>query len=345
MGDYLYAGTAQFIPGRGTGPGALFRRAFSEESWQKLKLPADVEVRGVSVHPDQANVLYAGTQYGIHMSEDCGDTWRHLPVGGGDATVWSIVFHPADPTIMYAGTGPAGVCRSHNGGRSWKQLPTLTPAGAVEMGFPNRVTRIAINPADADEIYAGIEVAGVIRSTDAGESWQDCSGDLLRLAEQDHLKSAIGSDSQAEGMVDCHAMAVSKGRVFLANRMGLFQSTDKGETWTDLEIGRFSPLTYARDVRVAPHDASTLLGAFSGAAFSDAGSVCISQDLGQSWRRFDQGVEVKGTAMIIAASSDAPSRVSFATRGGQVFTTSDAGESWSEHSLPDDSQDVYTLAC
>ena len=213
------------------------------------------------------------------------------------------------------------------------------------MGFPNRVTRIAINPADADEIYAGIEVAGVIRSTDAGESWQDCSRDLLRLAEQDHLKSAIGSDSQAEGMVDCHAMAVSKGRVFLANRMGLFQSTDKGETWTDLEIGRFSPLTYARDVRVAPHDASTLLGAFSGAAFSDAGSVSISQDLGQSWRRFDQGVEVKGTAMIIAASSDAPSRVSFATRGGQVFTTSDAGESWSEHSLPDDSQDVYTLAC
>ena len=186
---------------------------------------------------------------------------------------------------------------------------------------------------------------GLSGARDGGESWQDCSGDLLRLAEQDHLKSAIGSDSQSEGMVDCHAIAVSKGRVFLANRMGLFESTDKGETWTDLEIGRFSPLTYARDVRVAPHDPSTLLGAFSGAAFSDAGSVCISQDLGRSWRRFDQGVEVKGTAMIVAASPDAPNRVSFATRGGQVFTTSDAGASWREHPLPDGSQDVYTLAC
>ncbi len=155
----------------------------------------------------------------------------------------------------------------------------------------------------------------------------------------------MAKKESAEKAVRCHAMAVSKGRVFLANRMGLFESTDRGETWTDLQIGRFSPLTYARDVRVAPYDTSTLLGAFSGAAFSNAGSVCISQDLGQSWRRFDRGVGVKGTAMIIAASADAPNRVSFATRGGQVFTTSDSGASWSEHPLPGGSQDVYALAC
>ena len=147
MGDYLYAGTAQCIPGRGTGPGALFRRSFNGGSRQQRALPADSEVRCVSVHPDKANVLYAGTQYGVHVSEDCGGTWSHLPLEGEDITVWSIVFHPGDATIMYAGTAPEGVYRSHNGGRSWRRLPTPTPAGAVEMGFPNRGTRIAINPA------------------------------------------------------------------------------------------------------------------------------------------------------------------------------------------------------
>jgi hypothetical protein len=55
-------------------------------------------------------------------------------------------------------------------------------------------------------------------------------------------------------MMDTHALAVSSaqpGAVFLAVRMGLFKSADRGATWEDMEIGRFSPLTYGRDVRRA----------------------------------------------------------------------------------------------
>jgi hypothetical protein len=50
-----------------------------------------------------------------------------------------------------------------------------------------------------------------------------------------------------------------------------------------MDIGRFSPLTYTRDVKVFPHDAHTLLGAFSVAAVSDAGSLYRSPDLGATW--------------------------------------------------------------
>src|SRR5207249_1978377 len=89
-------------------------------------------------------------------------------------------------------------------------------------------------------------------------------------------------------MMDSHALCVSSawpGTVFLAARMGIFRSTDRGMTWEDMEIRRFSPLTYARDVRVSPHDARTLYACLSPAARSADGSLYRSDDLGQSWRR------------------------------------------------------------
>ena len=48
-----------------------------------------------------------------------------------------------------------------------------------------------------------------MRSLDAGETWSDCSAELLALAELPHLKSRIGSDTDAEGMLDAHALGVS----------------------------------------------------------------------------------------------------------------------------------------
>ena len=57
-----------------------------------------------------------------------------------------------------------------------------------------------------------LEVNGVIRSTDSGETWADCSDDLIRLSELPHLKSKIVSDSFSEGMLDGHAIAISPAR-------------------------------------------------------------------------------------------------------------------------------------
>jgi photosystem II stability/assembly factor-like uncharacterized protein len=131
--------------------------------------------------------------------------------------------------------------------------------------------------------------------------------------------------------------------VFLANRLGVFRSDDKGASWSDMDIGRFSPLTYARDVKVFPHDAYTLLGAFSIAAVSDAGSLYRSPDLGTTWRRFDHDVSIDSTLMIIAASAQSPVRVYCAARRGQVFGTEDGGRSWQTYPLP--AEGVYALSC
>ena len=216
------------------------------------------------------------------------------------------------------------------------------------MGFPTRVVRLAIDPASPNDIYAGLEVGGVMVSHDGGESWSDRNAGLLALAEHAHLKSRIGSDTDAEGMMDSHALALSPARpgtVFLANRMGLFRSHDQGASWNDMEISRFSDLTYARDVKVSPHEPETLLAALSVAASSHAGSLYRSLDLGRTWARFDHDVRIPSTLMIIAASENSPERVYCAARRGEVFGTEDGGESWHDHRLPANVQGVYALAC
>ena len=216
------------------------------------------------------------------------------------------------------------------------------------MGFPCRVIRMSADPSNPNELYAGLEVGGVIRSLDGGETWDDCTRELLKFTEQDHLKSQLISDTQAEGMMDSHALSVSAARpgtVFLATRMGLFCSLDRGMTWQEMEIWRHSPLSYARDIQVAPHDPNMLYAALSPAAMSNAGSLYRSQDLGQSWQRFDHDVTVKSTMMTVALSPRDAQIVYGATRKGQVIGTQDGGKTWAEYPLPAAKQDVYALAC
>mgnify|MGYP003297651218 CR=1 FL=1 len=132
------------------------------------------------------------------------------------------------------------------------------------------------------------------------------------LATQERYTQKHGPRRASEGMMDTHALAISAaqpGTVFLANRLGVFRSDDKGESWSDMEIGRFSPLTYARDVKVFPHDAHTLLGAFSIAAVSDAGSLYRSPDLGATWMRFDHDVSIDSTNVVELRGAGQASRL------------------------------------
>jgi photosystem II stability/assembly factor-like uncharacterized protein len=187
-----------------------------------------------------------------------------------------------------------------------------------------------------------------MRSLDGGESWTDCSDDLVALAERPHLKSRIQSDSETEGMLDAHALAVSPaapGSVFLAVRMGLFQSDDRGKSWRDLEIGRFSPLTYGRDIRVSPHDPRTLYACLSPAARSEDGSLYRSADLGATWTRFDHDIKAEATMMALTLHPHDPDQVHSVSRCGQVFSTLDGGKTWEEHRLPEGVRDVYAVAC
>ena len=168
--------------------------------------------------------------------------------------------------------------------------------------------RFAQNPKKPDEIYAALEINGVMRSTDGGETWKDCSEGLIELSERPHLKSKIVSDTTAEGMLDGHAVTIKPAdpeSPIVALRMGLFRTRDGGKRWQDMEIERFSPTTYGRDVKASPTEPNTLYAALSVAAASHDGGLYRSEDGGESWQRFDK-VQVHGTIMSIGLHHSDP---------------------------------------
>lgn len=192
-----------------------------------LKFKNDA-VAGAERGKDYVGIHHNGFQV---RSADQGECWERLGFPDDGTEVWSILVHPANPRILYAGTSPVGVYRSDDRGDTWRRLPKAAQPERVKMkSFACCVMRLVADPARPDELYAALEVGGVMRSLG--------SSDLLKLAELPHLKSTIDSDSHLEGMLDGHAVCVSAARpgtVFLAVRMGLFQSADRGagwQTWT-----------------------------------------------------------------------------------------------------------------
>ncbi|MBI3513415.1 MAG: hypothetical protein HY060_05025 [Proteobacteria bacterium] len=344
---HIFAGIARY---RGGSQFGLFRNEIGNGGWQRVTngLPEDAQVHAVTVHPEDTNVVYVGSHDGPYRSTDRGKTFERLNFPDRGVEIWSILVHPKKPKTLYAGASPVGVYRSDNGGDSWKKLPAPAIADRITMAFPCRVMRFAVDPTEADTLYATVEVNGVMRSRDAGESWQDCSADLIKMAaENPKLKSAIGSKNDSEGMLDGHALCVSPaapGTVIVAVRMGLFRSTDRGGSWRDMEVGRFSPLTYGRDIRVSPHDPRVLYAALSVAAASEHGRIYRSNDLGETWKRFDEGLNPASTMMAVTPHPRDPNQVYCATRRGEVFGTQDGGKSWQTYPLPDGVADCYAIA-
>jgi photosystem II stability/assembly factor-like uncharacterized protein len=347
MPTNVYAGLAGYV-GRPDQKGSVgvFRRAADGGDWQHVL--TELETFTVSVHPADPAIVLAGTADGVWRSSDRGATFRRADFPDAGKQIWSFLVDSRDGRRIYAGGSPVDIYRSEDAGVSWRRLPRPAIEARAKAPFAVRVMRMVQHPVRADEIYAALEVNGVIRTTDGGETWQDCSADLIRLSELPHLKSKIVSDTFAEGMLDGHAITISAADpdgVILASRMGLFRSSDQGRTWHDMEMKRFSPITYGRDVKVSPQDPKTLYAALSVAAASHDGGVYRSQDAGKTWRRFDK-VQVHGTIMSVALHPTDPRQVYIGARyEGEVFGTQDGGETWAAMPLPGPVKDIYSVAC
>lgn len=343
----IYVGVAGYFgkPDQ-TGKVGVFRRSSSGGDWQHVL--GSAEAYTVFVHPKDASTVFAGTSDGVWRSTDAGATFKRTNFPDANRQVWSFLVDARDSKRIFAGASPIDVYRSDDGGVSWRKLATPKIGTHCSGPFASRVMRLAQNPKKPDEIYAALEINGVMRSTDGGETWTDCSEGLIQLAERPHLKSQIVGNTTAEGMLDGHAITINPSEPdspVVALRMGLFRTTDHGKTWQDMEVGRFSPTTYGRDVKVSPTEPNTLYAALSVAAASHDGGLYRSQDGGKTWQRFDK-VQVHGTIMSIGLHQTDPKQVYIGARyDGEVFGTQDGGQSWQAMPLPGDVQHIYAVAC
>ncbi|HQT79780.1 MAG TPA: hypothetical protein PLD10_22275 [Rhodopila sp.] len=346
MPSTVYAGVAGYV-GRADQKGlvGVFTRAPDSGQWAHVL--AEHEAFTVHVHPTDPDVVFAGTSDGVYRSTDRGRTFQRADFPDKGIQIWSFLVDSGNPRLVYAGGSPITMFRSEDCGETWRRLPDPAMPDRAAMPFACRVMRMAQHPLKPGTIYAALEVNGVMRSEDGGESWTDCSQDLIRLAQLPHLKSKIVSDTYNEGMLDGHAIAISPAdpdKVIVAVRMGLFETTDQGATWQDMEVGRFSPTTYGRDIKVSPQDGNTMYAALSVAAASKDGGLYRSTDKGATWRRFDK-VQVHGTIMSVALHRTDPNTVCLGARyGGEIYGTEDGGATWQAMPLPAGVKDIYAVA-
>ena len=343
----IYVGVAGYF-GKPDHPGkvGVFQRAAKGGDWKHVL--GNVQAFTVFVHPGDPEIVFAGTNDGVWRSTDRGATFRRTAFPDDKKEVWSFMVDSRDSKKMLAGASPIDVYRSEDAGQSWRKLPTPKIGTHCKGPFASRVMRLAQHPTKPNEIFAALEINGVMHSSDSGESWTDCSEGLIKLSELPHLKSKIVSDTTAEGMLDGHAVTINPAdpdAAIVALRMGLFRTADKGRTWQDMEMKRFSPVTYGRDVKASPTEPNTLYTALSVAASSHDGAIYRSQDGGKSWQRFDK-VQVHGTIMSIGLHQRDPSQVYIGARyDGEVFGTQDGGQSWQAMPLPGEVQHIYSVAC
>lgn len=329
---HIYVGLAG--EGENIAEGGLLRRIEGEDDWHTITngLPSNPQVRALLVHPDSPAIIYAGTQFGVYRSDDRGDHWEALESPREGMDVWSLAFHPSNPDIIYAGYEPCTIYRTENGGESWKQMNT------DRVAYPNvttympplakRVIGIAADPSDPSDMYASIEVGGLLASRDGGESWDSITDGLYT---ENHT-------------VDLHGVQVSSaapGTVFIIAQIAMFRSRDRGHRWEHIRFGEmFSGGSYCRGLIVAPDDPNTLYlaaGAGGGGApagTQEAGALFRSRDTGETWQRLDIGDTPPSRMFQIAIDRAAPSNVYCCTGYGHFYASANGGETWSGSNLP-----------
>ena len=208
---------------------------------------------------------------------DHGGHWERLSAPKPGLAVWSLQFHPRDPDVIFAGYEPYAIYRSDNGGKSWDRLPmdvTFPDVTVRPVVSPKRILDMAIDPAYPMEMYAAVEVGGLLRSLDGGEKWESVSEGYY-----------VNDDP-----VDMHGVAVSAAQprtVFTISRIGMWRSPDRGEHWQHVQLEMLSPRgTYCRDILVAPDDPRTMYCAAGPAFRSEEGALFaarIAARAGAAW--------------------------------------------------------------
>ena len=311
----------------------LYRLSPGSTQWEELTigLPVNPIVPGVAIHPDNPEVVYAGTQDGPYRSTDRGGHWERLDYPSSGPPVWTFLFRPGEPKVMYLGTAPGEIYRSVDDGDSWQKLNATMGSNECNMSFPTRVIALAADPSYPDEMYAALEVAGVIRSSDGGDTWDEITGSL----------------APREDTLDLHGVqcsAATPHTVYITTRQGPFIGPDRGREWIPVEFGQYSPITYTRDLRIDPTDPNSLYVSIGASARSSQGALYRSRDLFKTFERVDRGITANATMMAVSVDPRAPSHIYCIARDGQVFGTLDDGATWTTHQLPDKAKELRGLA-
>ncbi|HVS77423.1 MAG TPA: hypothetical protein VHE11_10850 [Steroidobacteraceae bacterium] len=251
--------------------------------------------------PDQPATFYIGSSGGgVWRTDDAGRSWHNISDGFFDVGgIGAIAVAPADPKVIYVGTGEAsirgqttspgdGIYKSTDAGRTWVHLGLAATL---------HIAAIVVDPANPDIVYVAAQGnpwvpspdRGVYRSRDGGKTWarvlfvspttgaHDLSIDprnprVLYAALWDHRRLPWNIRSGGPGS-------------------GLWKSADGGDSWHRLREG-LPGLMGNTGVSVSPVDPDRIYAMIEAVH----GGVFRSDDAGRTWRRMngDAGMRDRG---------------------------------------------------
>jgi photosystem II stability/assembly factor-like uncharacterized protein len=237
--------------------------------------------------------------------------------------VWRIAFDPLDSLRYFVGTRPAGIWRTEDGGKTFGKLDVEMAATCPAVGIP-RVTSILVHPTDPAVVFATVEVDGVRRSLDGGDSWE---------VVMDHLVEPFqnGNVYGETGWSDCHFCSISVGDpdlVLVATPDGVYRSDDLGASWSPFPVHQSFPQQYHREMQVKLDDPDTIMQGTGEWVTGQEGRLQITRDRGTTWTTADLPDECNSPVWCFAAHPSNPERILASTHKGMVFGTDDAGRTW-----------------
>jgi photosystem II stability/assembly factor-like uncharacterized protein len=170
--------------------GGVLRSDDRGRRWREANygLPAGSQVLSLAVTPagfaSETPSLLAGTRSaGLFISVDGGSSWRQMPGGWDQLTVWSVIGLAGEPPAAAIGTEGYGVFVSEDGGETWLSR---------NQGLGNlSVKALAVDP--DGNLLAATWYGGAYRSPDRGKSWFSLSQELERTSLACLTTSADGS--------------------------------------------------------------------------------------------------------------------------------------------------------
>jgi len=237
------------------------------------------------------DVVYAGVEdAALFRSTDGGENWQELAglrghgtgpkwqPGAGGMCLHTIILDPSNSDRIFIAISAAGAFRTDDGGKTWKPInrglhSQYIPDPQAEVG--HCVHHIAMHRSRPNVLFMQ-KHWDVMRSNDAGESWQEVSGNLptdfgfvidVHAHEPETIYVVpIKSDSE-------HFVPDGKLRVF--------RSRTGGNEWEALTKGLPQANCYVNVLRDAMAvDALDKCGVYFG---TSGGQVYASADAGDSW--------------------------------------------------------------
>ena len=312
-------------------------------------------LKGSPVNPDRIYASQSSGWFGqqIQRSDDGGKTWEAVNnkfvydgVPGThqwyDGTphpwefkrVWHIEPSFTEADVVYAGVEDAALFRSDDAGNSWNEMPGLRAHGTGPKWQPGAgglcLHTILLDPANPKRMFTAISAAGAFRTDDGGSTWK---------AINRGLRSQYIPDPEAEVGHCVHRIAMHRSKpnvLFMQKHWDVLRTDDAGDNWREVSGNLPSDFGFVIDVNTNEPETIYVVPIKSDSEhYPPDGKLRVfrSKSGGNEWEALTKGLPQKDCYVNVlrdAMSVDAldPCGIYFGTTGGQVYGSSDGGDSW-----------------